>query len=346
MLISSSVRRGLENGREPDVARSPRGGQGGAAVSEVKAIRLRNVTKRFRDVVAVNNISFEVEQGELFGLLGPNAAGKTTTIRMICGLLAPTSGTVMVYRYVQPRDRMIVSRLIGYVPQHFSLYEDLTVYENMLFYSAVYGVPYSVRHRRIETLLDRFLLTEFRDKLAGELSGGTKRRLALATALVHNPSLVILDEPTAGIDPHLRYLFWRFFEELRDEGVTLLVTTHYMDEAEFCERLALMRSGRIIALGTPREIKRQALRGELIEVTIRTSTMPIGLFRSIPCVRDFRLLEKNGHEATYVLLVEDAERDLLQVLKGLEAHGVKVLAISPIHISLEDAFLSLTGGLA
>jgi len=251
----------------------------------------------------------------------------------------------MVYRYVQPRDRMLASRLIGYMPQHFSLYEDLTVYENMLFYSAVYGVPYSVRRRRIEALLERFLLAEFKDKLAGELSGGTKRRLALATALVHNPSLVILDEPTAGIDPHLRYLFWRFFEELRDEGVTLLVTTHYMDEAEFCERLALMRSGHVIALGTPREIKRQALRGELIEVTVRTSS-PIGALRSLPCVRDLRLLGRNGSEATYVLLVEDAERDLLQVLRGLEARGVEVLAISPIHVSLEDAFLSLTGGLA
>ena len=319
---------------------------GGGEMSQVKAITLRNVTKRFRDVVAVDNVSFEVEQGELFGLLGPNAAGKTTTIRMICGLLAPTSGTVMVYRYVQPRDRMLASRLIGYMPQHFSLYEDLTVYENMLFYSAVYGVPYSVRRRRIEALLERFLLAEFKDKLAGELSGGTKRRLALATALVHNPSLVILDEPTAGIDPHLRYLFWRFFEELRDEGVTLLVTTHYMDEAEFCERLALMRSGHVIALGTPREIKRQALRGELIEVTVRTSSSPIGALRSLPCVRDLRLLGRNGSEATYVLLVEDAERDLLQVLRGLEARGVEVLAISPIHVSLEDAFLSLTGGLA
>ncbi|RLI13861.1 ABC transporter ATP-binding protein [Candidatus Bathyarchaeota archaeon] len=315
-------------------------------MSEAKAIVLRNVTKRFKDVVAVNNVSFEVEQGELFGLLGPNAAGKTTTIRMICGLLEPTSGTVMVYGYVQPRDRMLVSRMMGYVPQHFSLYEDLTVYENMLFYSAVYGVPYSVRRRRIERLLDRFLLTEFKDKLAGQLSGGTKRRLALATALVHNPSLVILDEPTAGIDPHLRYLFWRFFEELRDEGVTLLVTTHYMDEAEFCERLVLMRAGRVIAQGTPREIKRQALRGELIEVTVRNSVLLSEAMAGLPFVRGFRLLERDGSTATYVLLVDDAERDLVRVLRGLEARGIEVVTISPIYISLEDAFLSLTGGLA
>ena len=143
----------------------------------MKAIALRNVTKKFEEVVAVDSVSFEVEIGELFGLLGPNAAGKTTTIRMICGLLEPTSGVVRVFNFLQPRDRMIVSKLIGYVPQHFSLYEDLTVYENMLFYSSVYGVPYSIRRRRIEFLLKRFLLEEFKDRLAGHLSGGTKLSL-------------------------------------------------------------------------------------------------------------------------------------------------------------------------
>ena len=311
----------------------------------MRAIALRNVTKKFEDVVAVDDISFDVETGELFGLLGPNAAGKTTTIRMICGLLEPTSGLVKVFNFIQPRDRMLVSKLIGYVPQHFGLYEDLTVYENMVFYSSVYGVPYSVRRGRIERLLDRFLLTEFRDKLAGQLSGGTKRRLAIATALVHNPALLILDEPTAGIDPHLRYLFWRFFEELRDEGVTLLVTTHYMDEAEFCERLALMRTGRIIAQGTPREIKRQALKGELVEVVVKTSRVPVDAVSGLECIKDFRLVERGGGKATFVFLVEDAERDLIKVLKGLELKGVKVLSISPIYVSLEDAFLSLTGGL-
>jgi len=311
----------------------------------LKAIVLENVTKRFKDVVAVNNVSFEVEQGELFGLLGPNAAGKTTTIRMICGLLEPTSGTVEVFGYRQPRDRVQASKLIGYVPQHFSLYEDLTVYENMMFFASVYGVPYSVRRERIERLLDQFLLTEFRDRLAGQLSGGTKRRLALATALVHDPALVILDEPTSGIDPHLRFLFWRFFEELRDQGVTLLVTTHYMDEAEFCERLALMRAGRIIAQGAPRDIKRQALRGELIEVVVKTSRLPVEAIASLECVKDFRLMERGEGQATFVLLVDDAQRDLLRVLRGLERRGVEVLSIMPIYVSLEDAFLSLTGGL-
>jgi len=311
----------------------------------MKAITLRNVTKKFQDVVAVDNLSLDVEMGELYGLLGPNAAGKTPTIRMICGLLEPTSGIVRVMNFLQPRDRHLVSKLIGYMPQHFSLYEDLTVYENLMFYASVYGVPYSVRRRRIEKLIDRFLLGEFRDKLAGQLSGGTKRRLALATALVHNPAIVILDEPTAGIDPHLRFLFWRFFEELRDEGVTLLVTTHYMDEAEFCERLTLMRAGRIIAQGTPREIKRQALRGELIEVVVKTSRLPTDILASLEGVKDLRLVERNGRRATFVLLVEDAERDLVRVLRGLEAREVVVLSINPIYVSLEDAFLSLTGGL-
>ncbi len=310
------------------------------------AVVLENVTKRFEDVVAVDNLSFWVEQGELFGLLGPNGAGKTTTIRMICGLLEPTAGEVWVFNFRQPRDRMAASKFIGYMPQHFSLYEDLTVYENMMFFASVYGVPYSVRRERIEKLIDRFLLTEFRDKLAGQLSGGTKRRLALATCLVHNPPLVILDEPTAGIDPHLRYLFWRFFEELRDEGVTLIVTTHYMDEAEFCERLALMRSGHLIALGTPEEIKRSALRGELIRVTVRTSRLPTRAIANLRCVRSFELVSAGGGQATYVLLVEDAGRDLIEVLRGLEAQGVRLLSIEPIYISLEDAFLALTGGLA
>jgi len=306
---------------------------------------LRNVTKRFEDVVAVNNISFEVEEGELFGLLGPNGAGKTTTIRMICGLLEPTSGTIRIFGFLQPRDRMKVSRFIGYMPQHFSLYEDLTVYENILFYASLYRVPYSVRRRRIEELLDRFLLTEFRDKLAGQLSGGTKRRLALATALVHNPPLVILDEPTSGVDPHLRYLFWKFFEELRDEGTTLLITTHYMDEAEFCERLAVMRLGRIIAMGTPREIKKMALRGELLKVTVKSLGFPEEALLGLRNVRAFRLLERNGDQLTLALLVDDAEKDLVPVLKELEKRGIQVISISPIYVSLEDAFLSLTGGL-
>jgi len=310
----------------------------------MRAIVLRNVTKKFADVVAVDNLSLDVETGELYGLLGPNAAGKTTTIRMICGLLEPTKGIIRVFNFFQPRDRPLVSKLIGYMPQHFSLYEDLTVYENLMFYASVYGVPYSVRRRRVEALLERFLLTEFRDKLAGQLSGGTKRRLALATALIHNPALVILDEPTAGIDPHLRFLFWRFFEELRDEGVTILVTTHYMDEAEFCERLTLMRAGKIVAQGTPREIKRQALNGELIEVVIRTSRLPMREISELEAVRDFRLVERSGRKATFVLLVDDAEERLIEILKGLEARGVKVLSINPIYVSLEDAFLSLTGG--
>ena len=311
----------------------------------MEAISLRNVTKRFEDVVAVNGVSFDVEEGELFGLLGPNGAGKTTTIRMICGLLKPTSGIVRVFGFLQPRDRMKVSRRIGYVPQHFSLYEDLTVYENMLFYASLYGVPYSLRRRRIEALLDRFLLSEFRDKLAGQLSGGTKRRLALATALVHSPSLLVLDEPTSGIDPHLRYLFWKFFEELRDEGTTLLITTHYMDEAEFCERLALMRNGRLVALGTPREIKRRALRGELLKVTLRGPGDIGPILRRLRYVKALRPLERNGDEITVALLVEDAEKDLIPVLRQLEALGLEVISISPIYVSLEDAFLSLTGGL-
>jgi len=311
----------------------------------MEAISLRNVTKRFEDVVAVNGVSFDVEEGELFGLLGPNGAGKTTTIRMICGLLKPTSGIVRVFGFLQPRDRMKVSRRIGYVPQHFSLYEDLTVYENMLFYASLYGVPYSLRRRRIEALLDRFLLSEFRDKLAGQLSGGTKRRLALATALVHSPSLLVLDEPTSGIDPHLRYLFWKFFEELRDEGTTLLITTHYMDEAEFCERLALMRNGRLVALGTPREIKRRALRGELLKVTLRGPGDIGSILRRLRYVKALRPLERNGDEITVALLVEDAEKDLIPVLRQLEALGLEVISISPIYVSLEDAFLSLTGGL-
>ncbi len=306
---------------------------------------LKNVTKRFEDVVAVDNVSFEVEEGELFGLLGPNGAGKTTTIRMICGLLEPTSGTIRIFGFLQPRDRIKVSRFIGYMPQRFSLYEDLTVYENMLFYASLYRVPYSVRRKRIEELLDRFLLAEFKDKLAGHLSGGTKRRLALATALVHNPPLVILDEPTSGVDPHLRYLFWKFFEELRDEGTTLLITTHYMDEAEFCERLAVMRLGKIIAMGTPREIKKMALKGELLKVTVKSPGFPERALLGLRNVKAFRLLERNGDQLTLALLVDDAEKDLVPVLKELEKRGVQVISISPIYVSLEDAFLSLTGGL-
>ena len=221
------------------------------------AVQVRGLRKVFGALVAVEGLDLEIHRGEVFGLLGPNGSGKTTTIRMLCGLLEPTSGSGSVVGLDLLTESDAIRRNIGYMSQKFGLYEDLTVAENLRFYASVYGLRGKAREERSRELLDTLHLTPRRDQLAGTLSGGWKQRLALACATAHRPSLLFLDEPTAGVDPAARRHFWQIIYELAAAGTTILVTTHYMDEAERCQRLAFLSRGHLIGLGTVDEVTRQ-----------------------------------------------------------------------------------------
>jgi ABC-2 type transport system ATP-binding protein len=218
------------------------------------AIEARGLTKRFGSVTAVDGLDLTVRRREVYGFLGPNGSGKSTTIRMLCGLMNPTAGEIDVLGYAIPRDAEALKRHIGYMTQKFSLYEDLTVDENLAFLAAVHDMPRSKARPRIEELIEQFWLTSQRKQLAGTLSGGQKQRLALAGTVLHKPDLLFLDEPTSAVDPQSRREFWDSLFELADQGTTLLVSTHYMDEAERCTRLAILDHGRIVADGTPLQL--------------------------------------------------------------------------------------------
>jgi ABC-2 type transport system ATP-binding protein len=228
-----------------------------AAPAEGVAIRTVKLRKAFGRLVAVDALDLEVGRGEVFGLLGPNGSGKTTTIRMLCGLMEPTSGTATVVGFDVARETEAVKQAIGYMSQKFGLYDDLTVYENLRFYSSIYGLRGEARRTRMDVLLRELGLDARIGQFAGTLSGGWKQRLALACATAHEPPMLFLDEPTAGVDPASRRRFWEIIHALAARGTTILVTTHYMDEAEQCHRLAFLSRGHLIALGTPAEIIRQ-----------------------------------------------------------------------------------------
>ncbi|HEY3280049.1 MAG TPA: ABC transporter ATP-binding protein [Gemmatimonadales bacterium] len=221
------------------------------------AVRTDGLTRRFGSVTAVQDLNLTIARGEVFGLLGPNGSGKTTTIRMLCGLLEPTAGTASVAGIDVGQAPELVKHHIGYMSQKFGLYEDLTVRENLEFYGGIYGVADAARAARRDEVVQFLGLGTRLDQLAGQLSGGWKQRLALGCALLHRPAVLFLDEPTAGVDPAARRQFWRAIHELGHQGTTALVTTHYMDEAERCDRLAMMSGGRLIALGTPAEVAAQ-----------------------------------------------------------------------------------------
>lgn len=300
------------------------------------AVEVRNLTKRFGNFTAVDHVNLEIRRGENFGLLGPNGAGKTTTIRMITGIIRPTEGYAKVFGIDVSREREKVIRRMGYMPQRFSLYEDLTVEENLRLYGALQGLSGSYLNERVDELMERFLLRDFKTRLAGKLSGGTKQRLSLAVALVHDPDLLILDEPTAGVDPPLRRKFWEYFKELNREGKTILVTTHYMDEAENCDRLALMGGGKVLTVGTPREIKRRAMGGDLIEIRVE------GRFDLDETVGLKEVVENS--DGRYLLLVEDSSSFIPEFLRKAEIRGVKVRSVTPVFVSLEEAFIKIMEG--
>lgn len=213
-----------------------------------------HLRKEFGKLVAVNDISLKVEKGKIYGILGPNGAGKSTTIRMLCGVITPTSGTATVNGFDVYKESELIKKQIGYMSQRFSLYEDLTVMENLRFYSSIYGIRKKEREERIEQLIAMAGITGRENQLAGNLSGGWKQRLALGCSLIHKPKILVLDEPTAGVDPVARRVFWELIYKLAAQGITILVTTHYMDEAESCDEISFVFDGRILAQGTPKDL--------------------------------------------------------------------------------------------
>jgi ABC-2 type transport system ATP-binding protein len=236
---------------------------------EATVIKVKDLVKRFGSFVANDHLNFEVYKGEIFGFLGANGAGKTTAMRILCGLSAPTSGEITVGGFDVYKQTEQIKRNIGYMSQKFSLYEDMTVSENIRFYGGIYGIPVKVRKQKEQALLKKLQLENERDKLIASLPLGWKQKLAFSIALLHDPQIVFLDEPTGGVDPVTRRQFWDFIYEAAAEGKTIFVTTHYMDEAEYCDRISIMVDGRIAALDTPENLKKQYQAENMNEVFLK-----------------------------------------------------------------------------
>jgi ABC-2 type transport system ATP-binding protein len=300
------------------------------------AVETDDLVKRFGAFVAVDHVSLQVRRGEIFGFLGPNGAGKSTTIRMLCGLLTPTSGRALVSGLDVAVEPEAIRRRIGYMSQKFSLYDDLTVEQNIDFFTGMYGVPRAHRRERKEYVLEMAGLAERRGALTGTLSGGWKQRLALGCAILHDPPVLFLDEPTSGVDPIARGVFWELIRDLARTDHTIFVSTHYMDEAENCHRLALMYAGRIIALGAPAEL-RHGLNGHAL---LRLDTAaPLDTMRAIEGVEgvvDVAVFGGGLH-----VVVGEAETAAALIRGRLEERGIAVKRLERIPPSLEDVFVAL-----
>ncbi len=298
------------------------------------AVVVSDLTRRFGDFVAVDRLSLTVSRGEVFGFLGPNGAGKSTTIRMLCGLLAPTSGGGRVAGYDVAREAERIKENIGYMSQRFSLYEDLTVEENIDFYSGVYRVPREKKEERKAWALATAGLSDLRSALTGTLPAGWKQRLALGCAVLHEPPVIFLDEPTSGVDPLARRSFWELIYELAERGVTVFVTTHYMDEAEYCDRLALIYRGRMIALGTPDELKSGMVEG-IIEAKGHEPQKLLEAVEGVDGVTEAALFGRGIH------IVSPAAAELLPRLhRHLAGRGLAA-DLAVVEPSLEDVFVRL-----
>lgn len=302
---------------------------------EPPIIETEHLERRFGSLVAVRDVSLEVRRGEIFGVLGPNGAGKSTTIRMLCGILDPTGGRGSVLGFDIAREAERIKERIGYMTQRFSLYEDLTVRENLAFYAGIYGVPRATRRARVDEVLERTGLGPRRDQLAGTLSGGWKQRVALASATIHEPPLLFLDEPTAGVDPVSRRDFWEQIHTLATQGTTSLMTTHYMDEAERCHRLAFIFRGELMDVGTPSEIvARRGLR--VVEVAATPADEAAELLRGHPQV------DEVAHLGEVLRVATRAEGDPRALVRGaLHADRFTVGEVREVRATVEDAFVSM-----
>lgn len=303
------------------------------------AVVAEQLTRKFGKFTAVDHISFTVARGEIFGFLGPNGSGKTTTIRMLLGLLHPSNGKASVLGFDVARHADDVKRNVGYMSQKFSLYNDLTVIENLKFYGRAYNVWGKELGERQRQVLELVELTGHEKTLTANLAGGFKQRLALATAILHRPQLVFLDEPTAGVDPVVRRDFWKLLYRLAAEGTTIFVTTHYMDEAEQCHRLAFIHNGKIVATGTPNEIKERQMHGHVIEIECDQPGRALEILRTLKNLEEVALYGSSIHAvvpdcATHCQMIEDA----------LKAERIAISSLQMIPPSLEDVFIARARG--
>jgi ABC-2 type transport system ATP-binding protein len=309
------------------------GARSSPASASLDVITLDAVTKRYGQTAAVREVSMAVRRGEMFGLIGPDGAGKTTTIRIICGLMAPDAGRVRVLGADPVREHRRLTDSVGYLSQRFSLYGDLSVDENIAFFAEIHGVR-DYRARR-DRLLDLTQLTPFRGRLADRLSGGMKQKLALACTLVHEPSLIVLDEPTTGVDPVSRREFWKLLSEFLSQGITIVMATPYLDEAERCSRVALLYQGGLLAIDVPAALS-ASLPGTLYEVIVSDHRRAVAVLRKMPGIDDVQMFGERAH----VRLGREDESAVDALTTQLTAAGIQVASVRPIATSLEDVFIA------
>lgn len=305
------------------------------ANSSSPAVAVRDLTKQFGQFFAVDKVSFEVPRGEIFGFLGPNGAGKSTTIRMLCGILAPSAGSGSVAGFDVLTQAEQIKANIGYMSQRFSLYEDLTVEENLNFFSGVYRIAAQKKQQRKDWVIAMAGLEQHRNTLAGRLSGGWKQRLALGCAILHEPPILFLDEPTSGVDPISRRQFWDLIYDMSARGVTIFVTTHYMDEAEYCDRLGLIYRGQLIAIGSGRELKERFMAEEVLEVACPRAWEVLESVEKLPGVKEASLFGQCLH-----VVCADGLAAKAAIGAFLQQHHL-VGQVEKIVPSLEDVFVSL-----
>ena len=302
------------------------------------AVELETVTKKYNEVVALRDLSMSIEAGEMFGLIGPDGTGKTTAIRLMCGLLKPDAGRVRVLGRDPVKQHIEVTQTVGYLSQRFSLYGDLSIDENISFFAEIHGLRMrdpAIRDRR-KRLLDLTQLTRFRSRLADQLSGGMKQKLALACTLVHEPRIILLDEPTTGVDPVSRREFWKLLSEFLAQGITILMATPYLDEAERCSRVALLHEGRLVALDPPANL-RAMLPGIVMEVIARDRDRATSVLERLPGIVDVQLFGERAH----VRIAADAAlSDPQQLASALQTAGIAIESIRRVPASLEDVFIA------
>lgn len=303
---------------------------------EEYAVTLDNLEKRFGEFVAVNQVSLKVLKGDIFGFLGPNGAGKSTIIRMLSGLLTPSGGEGTVAGFNIIRETEKIKQHIGYMSQKFSLYEDLTVEENIDFYSGIYRIPRNKKGDRKEWAIDMAGLAEHRHSRTGTLPGGWKQRLALGCAVLHEPSIIFLDEPTSGVDPISRRSFWDLIYELAGRGVTVFVTTHYMEEAEYCDHLGLIYRGTLIAAGTSEKLKTEYMQEEIVDVQCERPQDAMDRIAALDEVKEAALFGKGLHVVTM-----DSRKAISAIRRALAEEDLEVQKIEAVKPSLEDVFVSL-----
>ena len=309
-------------------------------MNDQPAIIANSLTKRFGDFTAVDGINFEVHHGEIFGFLGPNGSGKTTTIRMTLGLMKPTSGEVDVLGMKVDGDTGKIRPRVGYMSQRFSLYNDLTVLQNLNFYGGAYGLKNSELQERIQNALAMAGLEGRENAKTKDLSGGWRQRLALSAAILHRPEVLFLDEPTAGVDPVSRRAFWDLLYKLIAEGITVFVTTHYMDEAEHCHRLAFIQRGKIIAYGSPAEIKSEMMRGQVLEIAPSDAVEAVKVLRAAQESGALPIEEVELYGSLVHIVAPDMKKQQRAIERELRQAGIRTDHADIIEPSLEDVFIS------